>query len=159
MKHTIQNTEVSPKVGFDKLILGMTETQITDLLGPPEAVIAEDVEGEKLLNYESLGIEVLAFDIDEGLALCNIQLGFYSEATIFGKKIFDESIETVKALIAKNGHDPICENQDGDNIITVDDLSLMLFFNDDARLESISVGVHVDDEGEFEWPDSVIAAL
>jgi hypothetical protein len=151
---------ITPFVGFGSIKFGMYEEDVVHRLGAPEEMEKPDEEGDIIYSYESIGIEILAFDIDEDFRLVSIELNSKSNAILWDTKIFDKSLEDIMEISSSFGYslklDEIIEDDDRniyEELYVIEPLNLNFYFDRSKVLSEISLGIFINKNDEIEWPE------
>ena len=93
---------IEPKIGVGSLHFGMNASQIEDLLGPPASVQIDSTTGFAMWDYGNN--ELAAIFLGEG-KLTSVLVVPTSETLLWGNELFRMPAESIKRLLASNGHE------------------------------------------------------
>ena len=144
--------EIKPKTGFGEICFGDLSEKVISILGQPEDMEnIEDVDGfpTVVLYYYELGITVFFEGKTKSVAACFETEN--SDATMFGKTIFQMTKQDILDLMASKGYE-VAEMEveiTGEHRVSYDDAMIDFFF-DDGHLVVVNWGVLVNEAGEIE---------
>ncbi|AOP36089.1 hypothetical protein A0128_14100 [Leptospira tipperaryensis] len=132
--------------GLNGLYFGMSVDEVKAKLGEPDEVYNYDYEGSQSTGFEYFSQEAeYEFDADEDNKLYSITISNPS-ILLYGKPIIGESIETIRALLEKNGisdleeddeeHDHEHDDEDGEEGVTAfsDQLNAIFQFEENELI-------------------------
>jgi hypothetical protein len=142
--------------GFGDIKFGLSEEQVTTLLGPPDE-IEEQVYGEdeqaNVYYYDSMGIS-MSFDSEENYKL--VEISFEDEAFILLDNIRvgmsrDEFLKAAQQLGEYELEDLSGEGFENKELFTFEDANVNIWM-DTNGLESIQIGPFWEDDETIQWP-------
>lgn len=149
---TYMNLNIRPLAGFGDLNFGIGMQEIADVLGHPEdSEVLSDGEDEVetlIWNYWELGIS-LFIEGTHNSVLSNCETD-NTDATLFGKKVFDLQEKEIIALMKENGFDTYESELEtwGEKRISFEEAQIDFYF-DENSLVTVNWGVVVNNEGEI----------
>ena len=150
MKNVIP--DIKPKDGFGDISFGINTEALTKMLGEPEEIETFDDDGAfktTILNYWDLGISAFFEGMDNAVLSC-LETDI-TDATLFGKKVFDMDEAEIIALMGAHGFE-VAETEieeDGEKRVSYDDALIDFFFHE-GELVAVNWGVLVNEQGEIE---------
>ena len=143
---------IEPLKGYGEIPFGMTLDEAVKTLGMPDFY-------EELSDMEETGNRSIFYEYDE------LETNIYfegvtksvvacfetenTEATLYGKPVFDLTKEEIIDLMKKQGFKELEEEtEDGELRVSFEDALIDFFFDEDG-LTAISWGVLVDDQGDI----------
>lgn len=149
--------DIKPHIGFGKIKFGLTEAQVTKLMGKPSHREINDEEGEPddvTLEYETYSID-LTFAADDGHKLGAIT--FYAkDYLLFGNSYIGLSEQELLKKIAKAGVTDLeldFEEEEVDSKNYSSDSQGLLFWIQDGVVDSVSLLPEYEDNGDIViWP-------
>lgn len=144
--------EIKPKEGLGELNFGDSSEKLISYLG--EAKEMEDIEDEDefntiILNYWDKGISAFFEGIEKSVLSC-FEVD-NTEATLFGKRVFDLSEKEIVETMKENGYEELEteDEEDGERRVSFED-GMIDFFFEENELVAVNWGVLVNDKGEIE---------
>ncbi len=148
--------EIRPMQGFGVLNFGVNQEEVRKILGEPAEKETIDVEGEihevEVWSYWDQGYS-LYFEKDLGNVCTNFETD-HEDVTLFGKKVFELSLDAVVALMQENGYNEV-EVEDDDELeetIVFFHEAHMQFVFDKDKMVLVSWAVAMDDKDNILWP-------
>ena len=146
--------EIHPQKGFGDLDFAITDQQIIEKLGDPDATEVVDDDQESistiLWDYIDTGFSLfLEGDQKARLSACETD---NPDTTLFGEQIFDMSEDEIINLMKENHFQNIDIDDEiwGERRVSFDDALIDFYFKND-RLVSVNWGVVINEKGEVEW--------
>jgi hypothetical protein len=143
---------IEPLKGYGEIPFGMTLDEAVKTLGMPDFY-------EELSDMEETGNRSIFYEYDE------LETNIYfegvtksvvacfetenTEATLYGKPVFDLTKEEIIDLMKKQGFKELEEETEDDELRVSFEDALVDFFFDEEGLTAISWGVLVDDQGDI----------
>ena len=143
---------IEPLKGYGEIPFGMTLDEAVKTLGMPDYY-------EELSDMEETGNRSIFYEYDE------LETNIYfegvtksvvacfetenTEATLYGKPVFDLTKEEIIDLMKKQGFKELEEETEDDELRVSFEDALVDFFFDEDGLTAISWGVLVDDQGDI----------
>ncbi len=145
--------EIVPKIGFGELKFGNTIEEILAFVGEAEEV--EDIQEEDfntvIMNYWEKGFSVFIEGTGAERSIASCFETDNSEATLFGKKVFELKESEIIDLMKANGFKEIeTETEENDEYRLSFEDGLIDFFFEDNELIAVNWGVLVNEQGEIE---------
>lgn len=125
---------------------GMTEAEVTAVLGKPEQRYTDE-DGDISVSYASRGIDLFFYE-EEDYTLSWIDVEKSARATLWDYPVFDMDDVGIVKLFQDKGHLLTEETEDeipGEHIFYNDELSMDLYFDEDGKLNSITMTPFIDD--------------
>jgi hypothetical protein len=148
------NLEIKPMKGLGDLKFGMTTEEVEKLIGPAEEVedIDENEVKTKIWHYWQKGVS-LFFDQENSFRLSSIEVD-NTNATIWGKKVFEMTEKDLTELFKSNGFNEIdAELQEwGEKRVSFDDAMFDFYFEED-ELVSVNYSVLLNEHEMAVWPN------
>ena len=135
----MENFSIEPLKGFGDLEFGMTLEEVVEIIGKPdkqekiEPVEDGDDSHIVVLDYYNLDLS-LYFEGDSVSKLYN----FYTvneKTTLYGINIFELNKDELIGLMAKNGHKNYVEDTDDGDCVTVEDVNIDFYFDENELVE------------------------
>lgn len=146
---------ILPGIGFGRLRFGMDVDQVSQLLGGNPASLEVDEDGDTIIQCKELGIDLLSFEKDEQNRLTIIEINSISQAILWGKRVFDMQIKDISALARQNEHTlektSNISFHTGQQSYQLKSLNLDFYCSIAGKLQSISIGVLIDESDEIMW--------
>jgi hypothetical protein len=135
--------EILPGVGLGVLRFGMSEAEIRERLGEPEA--SKVFDEDRHLYYHSWGI-FLFFDADGGGVLSGMEVDVACRCTLMGEEVFPLKRDDIRDLLKRLTPDEFASREadviflefDGSTRIYNSQLGMHFYFSTDGFLESIN---------------------
>ncbi len=140
--------KIIPKSGYEKLLFGMQQQDVTALYGKPQLVF-EDEDNNSIALYYDLKVR-LTFYEDEDFRLGYLIIS-HPEAVLYDHKVIGIPITTIVELLKKKGFTN-WEKEQYDSTIN--------FFNEDFWLilqteydevVKVEIGAVIKNQDEFDW--------
>ena len=140
--------KIIPKSGYEKLLFGMQQQDVTALYGKPQLVF-EDEDNNSIALYYDLKVR-LTFYEDEDFRLGYLIIS-HPEAVLYDHKVIGISVTTIVELLKKKGF-ANWEKEQYDSTIN--------FFNEDFWLilqteydevVKVEIGAVIKNQDEFDW--------
>jgi hypothetical protein len=157
-KAVLKDPEIVPGVGIGPIKFGATDQAIEAILGPPSTTPTSDEEGDLAVHYDHLGLS-FSFYSEYGFRLCWIEINRTAKPRLWGERIFDLRLESIKKLII----DQYCpyeirncelDSEDCEKdqfIMTVIKKSIDFYFDPNDNLQSIDLGLIFEKDRPV-WP-------
>lgn len=140
--------KIIPKSGYEKLLFGMQQQDVTALYGKPQLVF-EDEDNNSIALYYDLKVR-LTFYEDEDFRLGYLIIS-HPEAVLYDHKVIGIPVTTIVELLKKKGFTN-WEKEQYDSTIN--------FFNEDFWLilqteydevVKVEIGAVIKNQDEFDW--------
>lgn len=140
--------KIIPKSGYEKLLFGMQQQDVTALYGKPQLVF-EDEDNNSIALYYDLKVR-LTFYEDEDFRLGYLIIS-HPEAVLYDHKVIGTPVTTIVELLKKKGFTN-WEKEQYDSTIN--------FFNEDFWLilqteydevVKVEIGAVIKNQDEFDW--------
>lgn len=143
---------IEPLKGYGEIPFGMTLDEAVKTLGMPDFY-------EELSDMEETGNRSIFYEYDE------LETNFYfegvtksvvacfetenTEATLYGKPVFDLTKEEIIDLMKKQGFKELEEETEDEELRVSFEDAMVDFFFDEDELTAVSWGVLVDEQGDI----------
>lgn len=141
---------IEPLKGFGDLKFGQTIEKTVLEFGEAEQVeqIDEEDFDSVVMHYWEKGVSIFFEGISKSVISCFETDN--TEATLFGKAVFELDKESIIKLMKSNGYKEYeLELEEGENRLTFEDAMIDFFFQNE-ELIAVSWGVLVNKQGEIE---------
>ncbi|MFC6996557.1 hypothetical protein [Rufibacter roseus] len=148
------DNEIQLGRGIGDLTFGLSMEQVEDIMGEPEEIEESSEEDEfehKAFNYWDTGFSFY-FDKEDDYRLSCIETA-NPNVTLWGKKIFELSLQEVEDLFKANGVQSVEKEKIENNVtcLSYEKEMIDLYF-EEGKLLAVNFGVHMDDNLEVLWP-------
>jgi len=146
------NLEIKPKEGLGDIRFGEIPENLTKIMGEPDSV--EDIRTDDdlkttILSFHEEGVTVFLEGLIEPI-VSNFDVDNKS-ATLFGIPIFEKNESEIVSLMKEQGYKHFEEDVEewGEKRLSCDEALMDFYFIDD-KLEAVSWGVYIKDDGTID---------
>ena len=148
----MNNFTIEPLKGYGEIPFGMTLDEAVKLLNMPDFYeelgdMEETGNRSIFYEYDELETNIYFEGVTKSVVACFETEN--TEATLYGKPVFDLTREEVIDLMKEHGFKELEEEkEDGELRVSFEDALIDFFFDEDG-LAAVSWGVLVDDQGNI----------
>ena len=143
---------IQPLKGYGEIPFGMTLDEAVKILGMPdfyEELSDMEETGNRSIyyEYEKLETNIYFEGVTKSVVACFETEN--TEATLYGKPVFDLTKEKIIDLMKEHGFKGLEEENEDDEFRVSFEDALIDFFFEDEMLTAVSWGVLVDEQGDI----------